>query len=129
MTIDKSSKIKNLEEDIWSLIESLKKSSYNIGLERYPVLYALFCDILVRASEYLPDNKTFFEVTVKSKHNPTTAQGCLGLILIMLERQKQFELDVQERKLFLGAEEKIKMAEKSFDNKEYPSTLGNLTLH
>jgi len=122
----KKEQIISLEEDIASLIKSLKKVDERNRLNTYPILYALFCDIMARAASYFPDNETFFTVALKTLNTPASAEGYLYQTYQIIEREKKIESSITENKLFLGAEDKLKIAGISFQNGDYSSTFNNL---
>lgn len=126
MVTGKKDQILILEEDIASAILSLEQLEDYLYLNSYPVILALFCDIMNRASIYLPDYRTFFQVNVKVRQNAGAAIGCLKRTLKMIEREKKFETNIKEKKLFLSAEDKLESAGKSFEDGDYPSTFNNL---
>ncbi|HUT00731.1 MAG TPA: hypothetical protein VMY59_10475 [Candidatus Thermoplasmatota archaeon] len=129
MAISDIAQIQILKEDIVSLIETFKKigkDKRTSPVKRAPSFYPRFCDILVRSAKICPNNITFFDVTLKSSMNFNSAIYSLNYSLQLIEREKKFKLNINEKKLFLGAEDKLKMAGKSYENEDYPSTFNNL---
>ncbi|GAG76130.1 unnamed protein product, partial [marine sediment metagenome] len=124
MSDDRKKMIIKLKSDINSFLKMTKNS--NVTFDYRPVERATFYDILTRSVKVLPENSVFFKTLLKTVTDFPDAKKSCKRILEILKTEEIIESSITEKKLFLGAEDKIKLAGKSFQNEDFISTFNNL---
>jgi hypothetical protein len=121
----KKSKLEHITNSFKKMIAHVKRE---IKLEDAPVMLSRFKDLIPLASKELPEHKVFFD-SVKKRIKSITFGGANAVcdyILELLVLKKDIEDNVIERKIFQGAEDKLKEAGFSFGNDDKTSVISNL---
>lgn len=98
------------------------------NLSSYPILFSKFKNLLYLAVKELPEHVVFFESEGKRIDSTTTddAVEICDYILELLELKTSSEEKIDERKIFHGAEDKLKEAGVSFSKDDKSSVINNL---
>lgn len=106
----------------------MKDVSGTSSLDYYPSVRAEIRNLMVGASEVLPDHKEFFDDVYKHVNvfDSSDALRAINHLLAILDMEKTSEKNVKDLKIFESAEEKLKQAGFCFRKDDYPSTFHNL---
>lgn len=113
-----------------SLVEELRSchNPYYLLRGYYPVLLSKYKNLLSLAIKELPEHEVFFksEWAREDSTKINEALSTCGYILLLLALKMSIEKGVDEGKIFLGAEGKLKEAGTSFSNDDWPAVINNL---
>lgn len=97
-------------------------------IQRFPSLQIEFENIMLNSSTILPDYVTLFYPAYSRAYSfdIKNVNYMLERLLQIIEIEKVSEIKIRELKIFDSAYDKMKQANLSFRNDDYPSTFNNL---
>lgn len=113
-------------------LESLAKVVYNklpltlVALSINPQYDAPFKNLLIVATEVLPDYTEFFSQTYKRVGNTVEARAAIIHLIELIGIEKTVNAQVKEGRIFDGAEAKLKQAGLSFSEGDFSSVFNCL---
>ncbi len=119
MDLEKLEKMANL------VLKKLNSHSY-ARFQINPHLEVEFKNLMVLASNSLPDYRELFILSYKKVSNTSEAKSVVRHILEILEIEKSSALKIKEDKIFEGVEDKLKQASTSFRQGNFSSVFHTL---
>lgn len=120
--------LEKLEKMAKLVMKDIPSSTDPNALMRYPSVQAEIRNLMVAASEVLPNHKEFFDDIYKhvESFDAFDARLTVNHLLAILDMEKTSEKNIKDLKIFESAEEKLKQAGFCFRKDDYPSTFHNL---